>query len=127
MQGEAGRPDRADPPRAQAVHDHGGVADGCGDTEYGAGSREHGAFADKRSADGGWREADRRQQTHLAGALFEADGEEQVRQQQCRDHQEEAEVEEVLAEVRGSLRGRACFGANRAGGKAGRRGWNGLR
>ena len=51
------------------------------------------------------READRAEQADLAQALLHAQTEEEAGQEERRHHQEEAEVDEVLAEVGRSPRG----------------------
>ena len=57
-------------------------------------------------------EPDRPQQTDLAHALLDAQLEEQHHQQQRGDDDEEAEVDEVLAKVRGAARGLEALGAH---------------
>ena len=64
-------------------------------------------------------EPDRPQQSHLAPALFQAELEEERDQQQRGHHQEEAEVDEVLAEVRGAARRRQALGSHVADGQPG--------
>jgi hypothetical protein len=51
------------------------------------------------------RESQSLEKPHLAKALLEAEAEEQAGQEQARRYQEEAEVREVLAEVRGAAGG----------------------
>jgi hypothetical protein len=72
----------------------------------------HSAFDDEATADGGGRESDCGEHADLLRPLLETDGKEQIGEQQRRDDEEEAEIEEVLAEVGGALRCRSCLAAD---------------
>ena len=91
-------------------HDQRGVRDRAEDPGAAADDREQQPFAQEQPPDRRRLEADRPQQSHLARALFHAELEEQRDQQQRGHDQEEAEVDEVLAEVRGAARRRQAFG-----------------
>ena len=108
MQLQQRRPDRADPPRAEAVHDDLAVENRAGDSEHAADRGEDDRLADQQTPDDRHRVARGAQDPDLAQPLLDAQLEEEHGQHQRRDHQEEAEVGEVLAEVGGALRGLEC-------------------
>ena len=99
-------PTASDPPGAQSEHDElavGQRARQCPATRSGSG--QHRAFEQEHGADLRHGKSQRAQHADLAHALLHAQLEEQAGQQQRGDHQEEAEVDEVLAEIGGALRG----------------------
>ena len=80
---------------------------------------EHRGFPQELPADERRPGADGVVQPHLAHALLHAELEEQRRQHQRRDHEKEAEVDEILAEVRDARRCGERLRADVANGKAG--------
>ena len=121
MQRQCGGSDGVDPPRAERGHDQGGVRHRADDPGAAADDREQQPFVQEQPSHRRRLEADRPQQSHLARALFHAELEEQRDQQQRGHDQEEAEVDEVLAEIRGAARRRQAFGPHVADGQAGAR------
>ena len=120
VQAEIGRADRADPPRAQAVEDQRAVSDRRRRADHRADRREDRALANEHAANSRRRESHRREHADFGGALLEADGEEEIGEQQRRHDEEETEVEEVLAEVGRALRGARSLGADVSRGESGR-------
>ena len=104
MKDERGRADRVQPPGAQPRHEKLGVSDGAQQADHAAGRGEQEPFRRKQPPDGRRRKTDRAQQPNLANALFHAELEEERGQHHGRDDEKEAEVGEVLAEVRGAAR-----------------------
>ena len=96
---ERARAHRAHPDGSQAEHHQPGVGDGAGHPQQGSQPGEHEGLGQERAAHARGGEADRLQQPQLAQPLLDAEAEEEPREQQRRHHQEEAEVDEVLAEV----------------------------
>ena len=99
------RPDRADPPRAEAVHDERAVQDRAGDRRCAPPATAR--TRPRRAAAAGRldiEKPDGAQDADLAQPLLDAQPEEEHGEHQRRDHQEEAEVGEVLAEVGRALR-----------------------
>src|SRR5207248_2843970 len=82
------------------------------DAEQTADRGQHAPFDEKQTPDAGRGEADGAKQADLARALLDAETEEQSGEHQRREDEEEAEVGEVLAEVRGSARGGDAIAAN---------------
>ncbi len=118
MQLQVARADRADPPRAQTVDDHRAVSDGGNAARDRTDRREDQSFAEERGADLRDRESHRGEDAHFGGSLFEPHREEQIREQQCRHDEEEAEVQKVLTEVRRSLRRGGCLIPNETRGES---------
>ena len=77
---------------------------------------------EQQAADARHGEAERAQYADLAHPLLHAKLEEEARQQQGRNHQEEAEVDEVLSEIGRAARGAQRFFADAAGGESVARG-----
>jgi hypothetical protein len=112
VQLEAGRIHGADPPRAQALHDDGRVADRAEHAERGARRREYESFHQQHPPHVTAAEADREQESELLGALLDAEREEHPGQQQPGDDEEKAEVDEVLAEIGRAVSRSQGFGAD---------------
>jgi hypothetical protein len=102
----------AAPPGSEAGHHQPGVPDSARDSHDAAYQDDEQTFEDELPADAGRVESDRPQQPDFPRALFDAELEEHPCEEQRRDHQEEAEVSEVLAEVGGAARRRQTVGAH---------------
>ena len=72
------------------------------DTEQAAGDSQDEPFAEEQPPHLSRAEPDGAKQADFAHPLLDTKLEEQRREHQRRDHQEEAEVDEVFAEVRGA-------------------------
>ncbi len=104
MQLEHRRPDRTDPPRSETVDDELAVQNRAGDPERAANDSQDDRFAEQQPPDDRHRVARGAEDADLAQALLDPQLEEEHGQHQRRDHQEETEVGEVLAEVGRALR-----------------------
>ena len=100
-------------------HDHERVRDGAENPDGAADEGEQQAFGQEQPPHRRRSEPDRAQQTHLARALLDAELEEQRGQQQRGHDEEEAEVDEVLAEVRRAAGRRQALGPHVADGQSG--------
>ena len=118
MQRQRGGADGVDPPGAQAGHHQLRVADRARDAERAADERQHQRLRSRTTGAPPRRKPTALQQADFAHALLDAELEEQRGQQQSRDDQEEAEVDEILAEVGGAARRGEPFGAHVAHGQA---------
>src|SRR4029434_7443971 len=87
------------PPRSESRHHHRRITDGAADSKNRSNCRQRQTLAGEQAPDAGCRVADGPEQTHLAGPLLDAEPEEQRREQEGGNHEKEAEVGEVLAEV----------------------------
>ena len=123
MQLQPRRSDRAHPPRSETVHDELPVQNRANDAECRANEGKNDRLAEQQAPDGGHRIACGAQNPDLSQPLLHAQLEEKDGQHQRRDHQKEAEVGEVLAEVGGTARrveGRCTCGKERDSHCAGR-------
>ncbi len=118
MQLQPGRADGAYPPRAQAVNDETAVKDRAHDAQQRSDNGQNSRFRKEQSPDHRHRVARRAEDADLTQALLDSQLEEEHRQHQRRDHQEEAEVGEVLAEVGRAARCLERRGARREKGYA---------
>ncbi len=92
-----------DPPGAKTDDEDPAVADRAEQAEHAADAGEDRAFQKEQAADRRGRKADGLHRANLAHALLDAQAEEQRGQEHRGGNQEEAEVDEVLAEVGRSL------------------------
>ncbi len=93
-------PDGPDPPRAKPVDDEPGIENGAQCSERASCERESDALSERQPADVSHREAGRPEDAHLPQTLLDSKLEEQNDEEKRRNDKEEAEVGEVLAEVR---------------------------
>ena len=97
VQRERGRPNRIHPPRSQPVHHQPRVTQRTADAQHASDDGEQETFLQEQPTHLRRTEADRPEQTNLAHALLDSQLEEQRHEQQGRDHDKEAEVDELLA------------------------------
>ena len=97
---QVGRAHGPDPPRPKPVDDQPAVENGAQCAQCASREREGGALSERQPADVSHREAGRPEDADLPQTLLDSKLEEQNDEQQRRDDKEEAEVGEVLAEIR---------------------------
>jgi hypothetical protein len=112
-------PHGVEPPSAQPQQDERAVCQRHSDTGHRAGRGQRRAFEQKQGPDLRCRKPERAQHADFARPLFDAELEEQAREQQRRNHQEETEVHEVLAKVSRPLRRLEALGSHGDDGEAG--------
>ena len=99
MQPQRRRAHGIDPPGAQAGHHELSVGDRAQQPQRAADAGQHQPLGQEQAAHQGRARAQGSQQPNFARPLFDAQLEEQRRQEQRGHDEEEAEIDEVLAEI----------------------------
>ena len=104
MKTEHRRAHSAYPPRSQAIHHQRAISKSGDYAKHASQACEHQTFAQKQRANLCGRKSQCLKSSDFAQALFDAKLEKQAGQQERRDDEKKAEVDEVLSEISGPVR-----------------------